>query len=237
MARSENDDVMPAGIPDILARQYFLSGLSAPQRARLYAGAAQWSLAPGQALFAQGDAAAFFYVVAEGRLKLYRLSRDGDEKVMGLVGAGDSFAEGVLFMPDPRYPVSAEALQASRVVAIRCADFRAILESSFDSCLSVMGKLTGRIRGLIDEVESLTLRDSRYRVVHYLTTLLPEPDTEAVTLRLPARKSVIAAQLAIRAETFSRTLKLLADEQLIVARSGRQIDVPDAARLRRALYG
>jgi cAMP-binding proteins - catabolite gene activator and regulatory subunit of cAMP-dependent protein kinases len=224
-------------IPDILQQQYFLSALSDAQRTQLYAGATQRPCAPGQALFRQGDPAHSFFVVAEGRLKLYRLSDDGEEKIMGLVGAGDSFAEGVLFMRDPRYPVIAEALQASRVVAIRCADFRHILEDSFETCLAVMGKLTGRIGGLLNEVESLTLRDSRYRVVHYLLALLPAQDTRAATLRLPASKGVVAARLAIRAETFSRTLKLLMDEGLIVARGGRLIEVPQPERLRRALTG
>lgn len=224
-------------IPGILQRQYFLSALSDAQRAQLYAGASQHSCAPGQALFRQGDPAHSFFVVAEGRLKLYRLSDEGEEKVMGLAGAGDSFAEGVLFMPDPRYPVSAEALQSSRVVAIRCADFQHILENSFETCLSVMGKLTGRIGALLNEVESLTLRDSRYRVVHYLLELLSAQDTRDATLRLPASKGVVAARLAIRAETFSRTLKLLTDEGLIVARGGSLIEVPEPARLRRALYG
>lgn len=225
-----------ASIADILERQYFLSALSPAQRTQLFGGASQMALAPDQVLFRQGDAAVHFYVVASGSLKLYRLSDEGEEKVMGLAGPGDSFAEGVLFMSDPRYPVTAEALQSSRVVAIRCADFRHILENSFETCLSVMGKLTGRIRALINEVESLTLRDSRYRVVHYLLGLLPADDSRAVTLRLPAGKGVIAARLAIRAETFSRTLKLLTDEGLIITRGGRLIDVPEPIRLRRALH-
>ena len=219
----------------ILERQYFFTGLSSQQRDRLFAGTIQATLTTGEVLFRQQDTAAYFYVLASGSLKLYRLSGDGDEKVMGLVEAGDSFAEGVLFMRDPCYPVTAEALQNSRVVAIRCADFHHILESSFETCLSVMDKLTGRIKGLLNEVESLTLRDSRYRVIHYLLSLLPANSTDAATLRLPAGKGVIAARLAIRAETFSRTLKRLADEELIVLRDGRRIEVPRPARLRCAL--
>ncbi|WP_123631113.1 Crp/Fnr family transcriptional regulator [Salinisphaera orenii] len=221
---------------DVLERQYFLAGLSEAQRERLFAAAVELSLAPGQTLFHQGEPAGAFFVVTAGRVKLYRLSLQGDEKIMGLAGAHDSFAEGVLFMPEPRYPVNAQALEASRVVAIACADYRQMLQESFDTCVSVMGKLTARIQGLLDEVESLTLRDSRYRVINYLIELLPSQNTAALRLRLPAPKSVIAARLSIRAETFSRTLRLLAEEELIVLRGGRAIEVPDPRRLRRALY-
>ncbi|ERJ20912.1 Fnr-like transcriptional activator [Salinisphaera shabanensis T35B1] len=233
MAANDGDGARE--IREALKHQYFLEGMSDVQRARLVRSAATQSFAAGQTLFHRGDPADTFFVVLAGRVKLYRLSIDGDEKIMGLVGTGESFGEGVLFMHPPRYPVSAQALEKSRVVAISRGDYLDEIQHSFQTCMSVMYKLTARIERLLDEVESLTLRDSRYRVVNYLLELIPERASGPVRLRLPTSKSAIAGRLAIRAETFSRTLRQLAENGTIVLCGGRTIEVPNPKRLRHAL--
>ena len=230
-----NDSVAAREIRTALAPQYFLEGMSEVRRARLLNSASTHVFAAGQTLFHRGDMAESFFVVLEGRVKLYRLSIDGDEKIMGLVGAGESFGEGILFMEPPRYPVSAQALENSRVVAISRADYLDEIQHCFGTCMAVMHKLTARIERLLDEVESLTLKDSRYRVVNYLLELIPERATGPVQLCLPTSKSAIAGRLAIRAETFSRTLRQLAENGTIVLCGGRMIEVPNPRVLRHAL--
>jgi len=199
----------------LLAGQYFVAGLDRAQQQRLLATATEHPLASGDHLFRQQDAAEHFFIIQHGQIKLYRLSADGDEKIMGLCGPNASFAEGVLFMQQPRYPVSAQALVASKVIGVHRDTYLQILSESFPTCLSVLAEMTGRIQGLLNEIESLTLRDSRYRVAHFLANLLPHAAKPPVTVRLPARKSAIAARLAIRPETLSRTLRVLSREQLI----------------------
>ena len=82
------DSVAAREIRTALAPQYFLEGMSEVRRARLLHSASTHVFAAGQTLFHRGDMAESFFVVLEGRVKLYRLSIDGDEKIMGLVGAG-----------------------------------------------------------------------------------------------------------------------------------------------------
>ncbi|MES1949414.1 Fnr-like transcriptional activator [Salinisphaera sp. S4-8] len=230
-----NDGASAREIREALKHQYFVDGMSDAQRSRLVRGMTIQPFAAGQTLFHRGDMADTFFLVLAGRVKLYRLSIDGDEKIMGLVGSGESFGEGVLFMSTPRYPVSAQALEKSRIVAINRTEYLAELQYSFQTCMSVMCKLTARIERLLDEVESLTLRDSRYRVVNYLLELIPEPADGPVRLSLPTSKSAIAGRLAIRAETFSRTLRQLAENGTIVLCGGRTIEVPNPKLLRHAL--
>lgn len=203
------------GLSALLAKQYFVSGLDQQQQQRVLATAVRRRLNTGNHLFSQDDTAQYFFIVRRGLIKLYRLSVDGDEKIMGLSGPDASFAEGVLFMEQPHYPVNAQALEPSEVIGLNRETYLRILEESFPTCLSVMAEVTGRIQGLLNEIESLTLRDSRYRVVNFLVSLLPGTPDAATTVHLPARKSDIAARLSIRPETLSRTLRLLSEEGLI----------------------
>lgn len=61
----------------------------------------------GKTLFFQGDDASHFYLVLAGRIKLQVVSPDGKEKVVEIVEAGETFAEALMFMDQPFYPVTA----------------------------------------------------------------------------------------------------------------------------------
>ncbi len=216
----------------LLSSQYFVVGLDEALRDRLLASATQQPLAADEHLFMQGDSASRFYIVHKGQLKLYRNSAKGSERIMGLVSAGDSFAEGIVFMQPPRYPVNARALVASSVVGVQREAFLAILSESFPACLSVMAQMAKRIQNLMNEIEALTLQNGRYRLIRFLYSLLPNDHSQApTTVHLPARKREVAARLSMQPETLSRLLKLLCQDGLINVQGDRiNILDPDALR-------
>ncbi len=76
----------------------------------------------GSILFSQGDGAHGFYLVTEGKIKIYRLSPNGQEYVMRLVGPGETIAEAAVFS-GKTYPASAEALEDSRLYYLNKSDF------------------------------------------------------------------------------------------------------------------
>lgn len=69
-------------------------------------------------------------------------------------------------------------------------------------------------------------------MVHYLLGLVAPGSSGWVTVTLPARKVLIAAQLAVSPETLSRTLRTLSDEDLIEV-AGDAVTILDIERLRR----
>ncbi|MGH8279193.1 MAG: Crp/Fnr family transcriptional regulator [Gammaproteobacteria bacterium] len=198
-----------------LRHHFLFSALSDEQRAQILAHAQARRFAAGERLFSQGDPANHVFLLREGSVKLYRLSPEGHEKIMRLIHPPQTFAESVMFMQEPRYPVHGDGVDAGALVAIECSAFLAVLEKSFATCRAVMAQMTQRIQAHWDEIEALTLQNSRYRVVHYLLGLVPPGAHGRVTVTLPARKMLIAAQVAVTPETFSRTLRALNEEGLI----------------------
>src|SRR5690606_4988160 len=63
----------------------------------------------GETLFQQGEAADAFFVVLGGWIKLYRVTSEGNEAVVGVYRRGETFAEAAMFLGG-RYPVSAEVV-------------------------------------------------------------------------------------------------------------------------------
>jgi CRP-like cAMP-binding protein len=220
-------------MPD-LRDHYLFAGLSEAQLRGLWPYIHARDLPAGQTLFSQDDEATSFFLLEHGAVALYRVSAEGQEKVMRFIQPGQTFAESVMFMADSRYPVHARATQASRVLAIDAAAYLKIMEASFATCRSVLARMTERIQAHWDEIEALSLQNSRYRIVHYLLGLAPATASGDVTITLPARKALIAAQLAVTPETLSRILHALAEDRLIEMQ-GYRLRIPNVAALCRQI--
>lgn len=218
-----------------LRHHYLFAALSDAQRERLLASARTRPFASGEHLFSHRDVATHFFLVRGGCVKLYRLSPEGGEKIMRLIRPPQTFAESILFMDTPRYPVHGEGVEAGELVAFDRDTFLGILQESFATCRAVMAQMTRRIEAHWDEIETLALQNSRYRVVHYLLSLVPSGAQGRVPVTLPARKMVIAAHVAVTPETLSRTLRALSDEGLIET-AGDDLTIVDVEALRRRMH-
>jgi CRP-like cAMP-binding protein len=185
------------------------------------------SLADGQMLFETGDQAERFYFVQSGKIKLYRLSPDGAEKVIEIVQPGHTFAEALMFLNQPVYPVSATALQGAQVFSIDNRHFKEVLRDSVDSCFKIMGTMSQRLRGLIKEIDHLTLQTASTRLCSMLWRQVETSGSDVVDLSIP--KGVLASRLSIKPETFSRILHNLSDQGLLEVKGSKirvlQIDV------------
>src|SRR5699024_7887049 len=99
---------------------------------------------------------------------------------------------------------------------------------SFTTCRALFSQMVRRVQRHLDEIEALTIQNARFRLVHYLLRLRPvtEPGDEALMITLPARKVLIASQLAMQPETLSRLFRELERDDLIRVR-GDNIEVRD----------
>ena len=211
-----------------LKQSHLFSSLTELQLERVYRHSRIIRLEEGQLLFAQGEEVAYFYLVLSGRIKLFRVSAEGQEKIIEIVPQGGVFAEALMFMDQPSYPVSAAALADTVVVGIDARDFKAMLWDSVDTCLLLLGDMSFRLRKLVHEIDTLTLHSGTCRVANYLLQHMPE-DRECFELEIA--KSVIAARLSVKPETFSRIIKNLR-EQGILSIDGTRITVHDRAALK-----
>lgn len=215
-----------------LRRNYLFAALSDAQLKTVTDSMQEISLDEGRILFEHGQPADRFFLLLEGQIKLYRLSEEGDEKVIEIVRPGDTFAEAVMFMSGRVYPVNADALIRSRLLAFPNAVFKEVLCNSVDACFRLMADMSQRLHHRLNEIDSLTLHNATYRLVSYLLRELPEDVLQSPEIVLTTPKHIIASQLSIKPETFSRILTRLSRDGLIVVR-GNSIVLADLARLRK----
>lgn len=211
----------------LLHQAPLFNALDAEQFKALLATATIYDLAEGELLFQQGQHLEQIFICTEGFIKLFRLAPNGDEKIVEIISAGNSFAEAVLFFGGQQYPVHAVALKPAQVIGINAEQYQKILRSSVDVCFHLMGLMSKRMHWLLTEVDRLTLHNASFRLASWL---LEAPSYAANTILLDVPKHVLASRLSIKPETLSRILKRLS-EQALIRVDEQMIELLDRASL------
>ena len=215
---------------EALRRVYLFSGLADEEYLEALSHAVPMQLSAGQHLFTQGDSADSFYWVAEGMVRLFRASPQGDEKVIDLIGPSRFFAEAVLFMGG-RYPVNAAAQTSCRLIAFDGRLFKEWLARDTNRCFRLLAAMSARMHKLVNEIDRLTLMNGADRLLQYLLDHSDPDETGRQKVDLEVPKQVIASRIGVKPETFSRLLHKLTDLGYVEV-EGNTIFIPDQEALR-----
>lgn len=208
----------------------FFKNLGRSEQERLIAQSHDQELSAGELIIRQGEVAERFFLVRQGRVKLYRVSADGQEKVVEIIQAGQTFAEAVMFMQRSEYPVCAETLEAVQLISFPNRLMLTLLQENPQACLHLLGHMSVRLHQRLGELETLTLQNATQRFSLYLIQQLKDRGQETVDIELPLPKRLIAARLSMQPETLSRIMARLHQEGLIEM-SGRKIHIPSISLL------
>ncbi|MFT6913909.1 MAG: CRP-like cAMP-binding protein [Motiliproteus sp.] len=213
-----------------IRRHYLFASFSEAELGQLLASVRLYDLASEQTLFSQDQPSSQFYLLADGLIKLFRIAADGNEKVVEIISPGETIAEAVIFMRRSAFPVSAQALNPSRVYGIDGATYVELLHHNTDACMRIMGDLSMRLHARLNDVVNLTQQNATYRVVRFLASQLQPEAQDGCSLHLRSPKQVIASRLSVKPETFSRIMSTLVQRGVIEVK-GREIIIRDVTRL------
>lgn len=171
-----------------------------------------------------------FFVLTDGQIKLYRTSYNGAEKIVEIIRPGETFASAVIFMESKKYPVCADTLQASRILSFDNKKFFNILHESPETCFRMMAHMSQQLRWQLSEIYKLSLQSAPNRLVGYLLENMKPLGNNKGVVKLDASKRTISFRLTIQPETFSRALKKLSNEGLIVV-NGQSIHINNVEAL------
>lgn len=223
---------MMAPLPEILRKTPLFANLPPDDLRRVADISSTQRYEKKSFIFREGERADGFFVVADGRVKVFKLSPDGKEQVLHLIGPGQSFAEATIF-EGGTYPAHAEALSGCEIIFLPKRPFTDLLEKNPRIALRMMASLSKWIKRMADLVESISLRDVEARLVRYLSEELGTrgvPARDGAVIELDIGKNVLASRLGTVPETFSRTLKKLQEEGKIRVK-GKQIRILKAHAL------
>ena len=194
---------------ELLRNTALLGGLRSELLLSLLQNSRVQNVASGEVLFTQDTPVTACYIVFDGWVKVFRLTRVGIETIVHVFSRGQSFAEAAVFSMG-NYPVSAEAVTNSRLLQIPSSVLLKSVESDPEIALSMLESTSRHLHDLVRQIEQLKTKSGIQRVARFFISLCPV-DQGPCTIGLPYDKNLIAGRLGIKPESLSRAFVRLRD--------------------------
>lgn len=164
------------------------------------------------------------FILNKGSVKITRLSDDGREVILSILGEGDFFGEMSIFDGESR-SANVVALEDSEVYILKRGDFIDLLEKHPKIAIALLQELATRLRKSDQQIEGLSLSDAENRIAMTISRLAKELGVikmgQVVIHNLPYQQD-IANMAGTSRETVSRMLTLLQRKGYIQKR-GRKL--------------
>ncbi len=202
---------------DVDAYQHLFRMQTLPKRARV---------------FDVGDPARIIYLVKYGKIRLVRLTPEGKEVTVALLGAGDIFGEETLFEKDQPRSTVAICVEETLLCMSRADDLMALLLNDPQVALNVAKILSGRLDDASETIEDVSYAKVPDRIVHLFERLSHEHGRRipgGVVVDVILTHGEIASAIGSTRETVSLELgKLLRAGR--VKQDGHAFVLPDEIR-------
>jgi len=208
-------------------------GLDDAMLARLAERCVPRTLHAGELLIRAGEPCRGLYILASGRLRVYRVNEEGKEQVLHVETAGRPVAELPLF-DGGTYPASVVAIDDSKLAFLSRADFEHLYSTHPEIAHAVIRSLGRRLRHFVQLAETLAFRDVAARLAMLLTDYARragERTDGGVLVKLDRTQEELAHEIGTARESVSRAIKQLRARGLIRAAGRSRVLIPDVERL------
>ena len=213
---------------ELIGNSVLFGGLPAEQLDAIVKIAVEKQFAKGDTIFFEGDPGNGFYMVGEGKVKIFKMSALGKEQILHIFGPGEPFGEVPVFHGQP-FQANAEALAKSSLIFFPREKFIALVHDNPSLALNMLAVLSMRLRRFVAQIEDLSLKEVPARLAGYLLYLLEEQRAED-SVELEISKGQLASLLGTIPETLSRIFAKMSDEG-VIAVDGKKIHILDRAAL------
>lgn len=152
-----------------------------------------------------------FYVVKEGKFKVYNLNENGKEAILRFLEVGEMIAAPLIFTGVRKYPAYLESIEDGSLYFFEANLFKKFLSKYPEFHSTFISLAMETVHYLKNKTSSLMLLNLKERIIEYIR----EHGGEKKFIRLPVSKNQLALLLDATPESISRCFKALEQEQQI----------------------
>jgi CRP/FNR family transcriptional regulator len=178
-------------------------------------------------VFDQGDPTRIVYLIKRGKVRITRLTADGKEVTVAVLGAGDMFGEETLFDEQPR-TTHAVCIEECLLCTAKADDLFALLSRNPALALNVAKILSDKLVDASAAMEDLAYAKISDRIMHLFERLAQEhgvPAAMGTLIDVRLTHADIASLIGSTRETVSLEISKLAKAGAIVY-DGKTITLP-----------
>jgi CRP/FNR family transcriptional regulator, cyclic AMP receptor protein len=179
-------------------------------------------------IFEDGSLGDYMYLIQEGQVKITKMSEDGREKILEILGPGDFTGEMALLDREPR-SASVKTTTACVLLALSRQDFLGLLKQNHELTLELIRELARRLREADEQIRGLSFERVESRARRLLARLAKEklPNRTDRMATAPITHQQLADLVGTSRETITRVVKELKDEGWL-EQEGKRYLIPTA---------
>ena len=179
-------------------------------------------IAKGDAVFEQGKAATEFFVLLHGRLRVTKVTPEGQQIVVRVVNPGDLFGIAKAIQRTD-YPGTATAASDSLVLVWPMSVWEELIDAHPGLAVNAMQTVGQRLQEAQTRILEMSTEDAERRVAHTVLRLAQQSgrkEAEGIRIDFPVSRQDIAEMTGTTLHTVSRLCSGWEDEGLV--KCGRQ---------------
>ena len=199
------------------------AGLNEEELKEIRTIAAAMQVAKGEILFSDCEESNGLYVVLSGKVKLYKVSREGKEQIIHVISPPDTFAEASVFLKGS-HPFYAETLSDCQLLFLPKRDLLRLIRKNSRLSANMTIILSNYVKRYASLIEDLSLKEIPARIARYLLDLSLKQSKGAKTpheLDLDLSRSQLASRLGTIRETLSKNLSKMKAMGIIEVKRNR----------------
>ncbi|MBI4682627.1 MAG: Crp/Fnr family transcriptional regulator [Nitrospirae bacterium] len=188
----------------------------------------------GENIFTEGSRSTGFYIIVKGRVKVFKLSAEGKEQILHIVGAKELLGAVSAFAGNP-YPAFADAMEKTKALFFPQNDFLELIRKEPSVVMNMMANLAMRLQHFTRMIDDLSLKEVPGRLAAYLLYMC-EQNGCSDSVEIDISKGQLASLLGTIPETLSRILRKLSDNRVLEVK-GKKIRLMNKKALRDIING
>ncbi|AOT69036.1 Crp/Fnr family transcriptional regulator [Geosporobacter ferrireducens] len=187
----------------------------------------------GETIFLEDTEAKTLYLVNEGKIKIYKYTKDGKEQILHILSEGDFFGELNLFKTG-KYSFNAEAIAPTKLCTLTKEKMRELILAKPEIGLKILEVVGERLAKVETLVQNLATNDVEARIAYLLLDLKERYGrklSDGTEIKLPLTREEMSNYTGIARETMSRKLKKFEEEGILKLVGIKKIIITDEEKL------
>lgn len=180
-------------------------------------------------IFSEGGKAKTLYFVNQGKIKLYKYTKDGKEQILHILSEGDFFGE-LNLLRESEYGFNAQAIENCKICTLSKDELKDILLSKPEIAIKILEVMGERLSKIENLAQNLATNDIDARISYLLLDLAEkygQIELDNINIDLPINREDMANYIGVTRETISRKLKKFEEEGLIKVVGTKKILILD----------
>ena len=178
----------------------------------------------GELIIGEEDESHTFFMVMQGKVKMFKGSIDGKEQTLYLFAPGDFFGLCSAFT-NGAFPANAMALENSSLLLFSGEALKNLANHDPSFFVNMLIAVSEKLKTAMNMIESLSLKEIPQRVASFLLISTSQKDAqEKDSFEFPVSQRELAKIFGATPETLSRVLKKLSTEGIIKTQ-GRTLQI------------